>query len=147
MKIISPRMHTDAHGLKHGDLTDKVLGVFYRVYNDLGYGFLESVYEQAMIVALKEHGLAVEQQVPVPVWFHGQQVGDFRADLLVDSRLLLEIKAVRKLESAHEAQALNYLKATQIEVAMLLNFGPRPEFRRLLFDNERKRERATATGV
>jgi len=137
-------MNTDEHGLKHEALTERVLGLFYKVYNELGYGFLESVYENALGVALREAGLSVESQAAVPVWFHGHQIGDFRADLMVEKLLILELKAVRKLEPSHEAQVLNYLKATEVELALLLNFGPRPEFRRLVFDNERKRERLAA---
>jgi len=130
--------------LKHSELTDAVLGVFFRVYNELGYGFLESVYEEALAIALGECGFHVERQAPVPVWYHGHKIGDFKADLIVNRMLLLELKSARRLEPVHEAQTLNYLKATEIELALLLNFGPRPEFRRLLFDNERKRHRETA---
>lgn len=144
MNPVSPRMNTDKHGLKHEALTEQVLGLFFKVYNELGYGFLESVYENALFIALKESGLRVEAQVEVPVWFHGHQIGDFRADIVVEGMLLLELKAARKLEGIHEAQVLNYLKGTDVEIALLLNFGPRPEFRRLLFDNQRKRERAAA---
>ena len=128
-------------GLLHGDFTDKIIGVFYKVYNELGYGFLESVYHKARIIGLREAGLRVEEEVPVPVSFHGVSVGDFRADLLVEDRVLLELKAVRLLDKAHEAQLLHYLKATPIEVGRLLNFGIRPQFRRLLFDNDRKKIR------
>ena len=127
--------------LKHGELTDRIIGIFYDVYNELGYGFLESVYEESLLIALREVGLTVDRQVPVPVWFRDHKVGDFRADLLVENRVLLELKSTRILESAHEAQLLHYLKSTEIEVGMLLNFGSRPQFRRLLFDNERKKIR------
>jgi GxxExxY protein len=128
-------------GLKHSDLTDKIIGVFYDVYNELGYGFLESVYEEALVIALRDTGLAVSRQIPIPVWFRGRQVGEFRADILVDHKVLLELKSARVLERAHEAQLLHYLKATEIEVGLLLNFGSRPQFRRLLFDNQRKKIR------
>jgi GxxExxY protein len=127
--------------LKHGELTDKIIGIFYDVYNELGYGFLESVYEESLLIALRDAGLAADRQVPVPVWFRNHKVGDFRADLLVESTVLLELKSTRVLERAHEAQLLHYLKSTNIEVGMLLNFGARPQFRRLLFDNERKKIR------
>jgi len=127
---------------KHAELTEKIIGVFYDVYNELGYGFLESVYEEALAIALCEAGLTVERQVPVPVWFHGQNVGQFRADMLVSTSVLLELKSARTLEAAHEAQLLHYLKSTQIEIGLLLNFGARPQFRRLLFDNGRKKIRA-----
>ena len=131
-------MNTDQHGLLHGEITEKILGVFFNVYNELGHGFLESVYEVAMCQALEEVGLTVECQVPVPVWFRGRQIGQFFADILVSKVVLLELKCVRKLETVHDAQLLHYLRATPIEVGLLLNFGPRAEFRRLLFDNPRK---------
>jgi len=124
--------------LKHFELTQKIIGVFYDVYNELGYGFLESTYAEAMLLALSQSGLAAVREVPVPVWFRGQKVGQYFADLLVDNAVLLELKSARNLESAHEAQLLHYLRATEIEVGLLLNFGLRPQFRRLLFDNARK---------
>ena len=130
-----------ACGLKHADATQKIIGGFYDVYNELGYGFLESVYKEAMRQSLAELGLEVATETPVPVWFKGRRIGEFRADMLVANCVLLELKAVRTLEKAHEAQLLHYLKATEIEVGLLLNFGVRPQFRRLLFDNERKRSR------
>src|SRR2546428_10991516 len=95
----------------------------------------------ALVMALREAGLAVEWQVPVPVWFRRQKVGDFRADILVEKKVLLELKSSRAIDPAHEAQLLHYLKATEIELGLLLNFGTRPQFRRLLFDNERKKIR------
>ena len=128
-------------GLKHEQLTQRIIGVFYDVYNELGYGFLESVYEESLVIALRETGLAVDRQVPVPVWFRGQKVGEFRADVLVENNVLLELKSSRTLEPAHEAQLLHYLKSTDVDIGLLLNFGIRPQFRRLLFDNERKKIR------
>ncbi|MGH9523697.1 MAG: GxxExxY protein [Terriglobales bacterium] len=127
--------------LKHGALTEQVIGVFYDVYNELGYGFMESVYKEAMRLALGDAGLSVVTESPVPVWFKGTRIGEFRADMIVDNSVLLELKAVRVLERAHEAQLLHYLRATEIEVGLLLNFGVRPQFRRLLFDNDRKKIR------
>ena len=132
-------MNADTRGLKHKELTETIIGVFFEVYNELGHGFLESVYEKAFAVALTQKGLAVRRQIQVPVWFRGQKVGDFVADLLVNQMVLLELKAARMLDSAHEAQLLNYLRATEIEVGLLFNFGIKPEFRRLAFDNARKR--------
>lgn len=129
-------------GLKHAELTDKIIGVYYDVYNELGYGFLESVYEESMVMALREAGLQLERQVAVPVLFRGHQVGDFRADLLVEHKILLELKAARTLDRSHEAQLLHYLRATEVEIGLLFNFGEKPQFRRLLFDNERKKIRA-----
>jgi GxxExxY protein len=127
--------------LKCAAVTKCIIGSFYDVYNELGYGFLESVYEESLVVALRASGMTVDRQVPIPVWFRGVKVGDFRADLLVNHEVLVELKACRTLESAHEAQLLHYLKATEIEVGLLLNFGQRPQFRRLLFDNARKKIR------
>lgn len=127
--------------LKHADLTEKVIGIFYDVYNELGYGFLETVYEESLVIALRQAGIAVARQVPLPVWFRGHKVGEFKADLLVANSVLLELKSARSLEPAHEAQLLHYLKSTEVEIGFLRNFGVRPQFRRLLFDNERKKIR------
>jgi GxxExxY protein len=134
-------MHTPPSSLKHSDLTEKLIGVFYDVYNELGYGFLESTYAQALSIALQEAGVSAVREFPVPVWFRNQKVGQYFADLMVEGVVLLELKAVRTLESAHEAQLLHYLRATEVEVGLLLNFGVRPQFRRLFFDNARKKIR------
>lgn len=133
-----PRIHADEHGLIHRDLTEKIIGIFFEIYNELGHGFLESVYEEALARALSEAGLLVQRQLELPVWFRGVNIGDFRADLVVDEKVLLEVKAARTLESVHEAQLLNYLRCSEIEVGLLLNFGPRAQFRRFVFENERK---------
>ncbi|HEU5336204.1 MAG TPA: GxxExxY protein [Terriglobales bacterium] len=130
--------HSTPRELKHAQTTDKVIGVFFQVYNELGHGFLECVYEQAMAIALTEAGLDIKRQIAIPVCFRGRQIGDFKADMLVDDSVLLELKAVRAIDLAFEKQLLNYLRATEIEVGLLLNFGHRPEFRRLLFENTRK---------
>jgi len=127
--------------LKHSELTDKIIGVFYDVYNELGHGFLESTYAEALVVALESTGLIVQREFPVPVWFRGNKIGQYFADLLVERTVILELKAGRALEKEHEAQLLHYLRATDIEVGLLLGFGIRPQFRRLLFDNERKKIR------
>lgn len=134
-------MNADTRGLKHRELTETIIGVFFEVYNELGHGFLESVYEKAFDVALAAKGLEVRRQIQIPVWFRRQKVGDFIADMLVNGCVLLELKAARTLDSAHEAQLLNYLRATEIEVGLLFNFGIKPEFKRLAFDNSRKRLR------
>jgi len=131
-------MNTDNHGFKHGEITQKIIGVFYEVYNELGHGFLESVYEKSLEVALNSMNLKVCRQIEIPVRFRGHRVGDFTADMLVEDCVLLELKAVRSLDTSHTAQLLNYLRATDIEVGLLLNFGLKPEFKRLLFDNPRK---------
>jgi GxxExxY protein len=134
-------MASPLESLKHRELTEKILGVFFEVYNELGHGFLEGVYEQALALALIQAGMEVDRQVPVCVWFRGQQIGDFRADLLVEGKVLLELKAARTIDQAHEEQLLNYLRATDIEVGLLLNFGMKPQFRRLVYENERKKIR------
>ena len=131
-------MNTDNHGFKHGEITQKVIGVFYEVYNELGHGFLESVYEKSLEIALNSMGVGVRRQIEIPVSFRGQNVGIFTADMLVEDCVLLELKAARSLDTSHVAQLLNYLRATDIEVGLLLNFGLKPEFKRLLFDNPRK---------
>ncbi|MBS1258064.1 MAG: hypothetical protein MAG551_01117 [Candidatus Scalindua arabica] len=106
-------MNTDFHDAKYKDLTEKIIKIFYKVYNNLGYGFLEKVYENEVI-------------------------GEYFADILVDNKVIVEIKASKSLAVENEAQLLNYLKATDIEVGLLLNFGPKPDFKRKVFDNIRK---------
>jgi GxxExxY protein len=134
-------MQTAQLGIKYADVTGKIIGIFYDVYNELGYGFLEAVYEESLVIALRQEGLVVNRQVSVPVWFRNQKVGEFRADVTVEECVLLELKCAKDLDPAHEAQILHYLKSTDIEVGLLLNFGLKPQFRRFLFDNERKRIR------
>jgi GxxExxY protein len=112
------------------NLTQRIIGVFYVVYNELGSGFVESVYQNAMALALKEAGLSVEQQYPLTVTFRGQVVGEFRVDLLIEQKVVVELKAVAQLTSAHEVQLVNYLKATGTGVGLLLNFGRQAQFRR-----------------
>jgi GxxExxY protein len=124
---------------KHDELTERVIGVFYDVYNELGYGFLESVYREAMRLALTHAGLMVKPEVPVPVSFRGVVVGIFRADLIVSDCLLVELKAVDQIARQHESQTIHYLRATPIEVALLMNFGPAPRFKRFVMDNEVKK--------
>src|SRR5579859_468030 len=131
---------------KHSELTDVIIGVFYDVYNELGFGFLESVYRNSLRLALIEKGLAVEQEVPVSVFFSGQNVGDFRADLVVNSAILLELKTAERIIPAHESQVLNYLRSTALEIGLILNFGPKPHVRRLLLDNSRKYVKAHPAG-
>ncbi len=126
---------------KHGEVTEKIIGIFYDVYNELGYGFLECVYEESLEIALNQAGVNANRQISLPVWFRGHKVGEFRADLLVENCVLLELKAARSLGPAREAQLLHYLKSTEVEIGMLLNFGTRPQFRRIIFDNDRKKIR------
>jgi len=131
---------------KHSELTELIIGVFYEVYNELGFGFLESVYRNSLHLALLEKGLAIEQEVPVTVFFRGKNVGDFRADLVVNETILLELKTAEQIVAAHESQVLNYLRSTSLELGLILNFGPRPQVRRLLLDNSRKHAKAQHAG-
>ena len=125
--------------LKYSEITDKILHAFYKVvYPQLGYGFLEKVYENALVIALTAMGLKVQQQVKIAVYFQEQVVGEYFADLLVEDVVIVELKAVSRLLAEHEAQLLNYLRATPYEVGLLLNFGPKPQFTRKAFDNSRK---------
>jgi GxxExxY protein len=123
---------------KHKEITDIILRSFYEVYNELGDGFLESVYENALYIVLTGYGLCVEKQKDISVFFRGKVIGDFKADLIANEKVIVELKAVRALTLAHEAQLINYLKATNIEVGLLLNFGRKPEFKRFVYDNKRK---------
>ncbi|HEU4714089.1 MAG TPA: GxxExxY protein [Pyrinomonadaceae bacterium] len=132
--------------LKHKELTHTIIGVYYDVYNELGHGFLESVYQRSLAMALQSSGLQIRSQVKIPVWFRGQRVGQFEGDLLVNDEVLLELKATRCLDLSHSAQILNYLRATDIEVGLLLNFGLKPEFKRFLLENSRKANRAVTSG-
>ncbi len=130
-------MSTDSghqRGYKHSGITEKVIGAAYKVYNALGHGFLEKVYENALALELRKVGLGVEQQYPAAVRYEGELVGDYVADLVVDGKVIVEVKAVRALENVHEAQLIHYLKATGIEVGLLLNFGPKMEIKRRIFD-------------
>jgi GxxExxY protein len=125
--------------LKHKDVTEKILHAFYKiVYPQLGYGFLEKVYENAMVIALNSLGMKAVPQVEINVYFQNQVVGQYFADLVVDDVVIVELKAVTYLVSEHEAQLLNYLRATPYEVGLVLNFGPKPDFKRKAYENHRK---------
>ena len=131
---------------KHSELTDLIIAVFYEVYNELGFGFLESVYRKSLCLALLQKGVSVEQEVLVTVFFRGQNVGDFRADLVVDRTILLELKTAEQIVAAHESQVLHYLRSTALELGLILNFGPKPQVRRLLLDNSRKHAKSHHAG-
>jgi len=124
--------------MKHEELTDKIIKAFYKVYNTLGYGFLEKVYENALYIELTEMGFKVQKQRKNIVYYFGHVVGDYSADLLVDELIVLELKANECLVEANESQLINYLKATTMEVGLLFNFGKKPEVRRKIFDNDKK---------
>lgn len=110
-------------GLLHGDLTYKIIGIGMKVHSTLGHGFLEKVYENSMMVAFRSAGIFAEQQVPIKVVFEGVIVGDYFADILVEKTVILELKACERIADIHKSQALNYLKATGIDLALILNFG------------------------
>lgn len=125
--------------LKHKDVTEKILHAFYKiVYPQLGYGFLEKVYENAMVIALASLGMKAVPQVEINVYFQNQVVGQYFADLVVNDVVIVELKAADRLVPEHEAQLLNYLRATPYEVGLILNFGPKPDFKRKAYENHRK---------
>ena len=128
------------HAYLHSEITDKVIKAFYKIYNKLGYGFLEKVYEKSMMIELKKIGLNAQRQVPIKVYYDGEVVGDYEADIIVEEMVIVELKASESLNFRHEAQLLNYLKATELEVGLLLNFGANPQLKRKIFMNERKPE-------
>lgn len=128
---------------KYKETTDKIISAFYKVYNSLGYGFLEKVYENALIIELKDRGMTAVTQSQIEVYYKGNSIGEYYADIVVEDKIIVEIKAARELAPEHEAQLLNYLKATEIEVGLLLNFGPKPQVKRKAFSNDRKNYRKT----
>ena len=128
----------DYQDFKYKELTEKIIEIFYRVYNKLGYGFLEKVYENAMMIEFKKENISAVSQSAIKVLYEGEIVGEYFADILILGKIIVEIKAVKNIAEEHEAQLLNYLKATDIEVGLLLNYGPKPNFKRKAFDNLRK---------
>ena len=124
-------MNTD---YRHSQTTERIIGAAYSVYNELGHGFAERVYENALALEMDTAGLSIRRQEPIKVLYRGQVVGDYVADLVVENKVIVEVKAVAGLEGAHEAQLINYLKATGIEVGLLINFGPQIEIKRRIFD-------------
>jgi len=128
----------NAESFKHTELTDKIIRAFYTVYNKLGYGFLEKVYENAMKIELKKLELQTEKQVAINVYYDGENVGIYFADLIVENLVIIELKAGEGLVEEHEAQLTNYLRATNIEVGLLLNFGKTAQIKRKVFSNRFK---------
>ena len=120
------------------ELSGLILESFYKVYNTLGFGFLEKVYENALIVELTNRGLDCYQQQRIDVFYEKERVGDYYADIIVENKIILELKAAKSIAEEHEFQLLNYLKATEIEIGLLLNFGRKPEFKRKIFTNDKK---------
>jgi GxxExxY protein len=121
--------------LLHRDITNKIIKAFYNVYNSLGYGFLEKVYENAMLIELRKLGLNVQKQVPIKVFYDEQLVGQYFADIIVEETIIVELKAAEGLREEHEFQLINYLKATELEIGLLMNFGKTPLFKRKIFTN------------
>jgi GxxExxY protein len=131
-------MNADNQDFQYKELTEKIIEIFYKVYNKLGYGFLEKVYENAMLKEFETADIPAVSQYAINVVYDGEIIGEYFADILVDNKVIVEIKASKSLAIENEAQLLNYLKATEIEVGLLLNYGPRPELKRKAFDNTRK---------
>ena len=125
--------------LLHKELSNKIIKCFYTVYNTLGFGFLEKVYENALMIELSKNGLKAEKQKPIKVYYENQTVGEYFTDIIVEDSIILELKAAEFVVEEHELQLINYLKATEIEIGLLLNFGKSPEFKRKIFTNDRKR--------
>ena len=127
-----------SENFKHTELTASIIKAFYHVYNVLGYGFLEKVYEKALLLELRKSGLQAAAQVPLKVFYEGTEVGNYFADIIIESSVIIELKAGDGLAEEHEAQLTNYLRATNIEVGLLLNFGIKPQFKRKVFSNQFK---------
>jgi len=124
--------------MKYQELTENIIKAAYTVHNTLGYGFLEKVYQNALVIELAKRGIKADSEKPIKVFYEGQIVGDYLCDLIVDDKVILELKAVKELNDIHEVQLVNYLKATGVEVGLLINFGPSVKIKRRVFDNFRK---------
>lgn len=122
----------------HSDITEKIIKAYYIVYNKLGYGFFEKIYERALIIELQNEGFNCLQQKPIKVYYDSLEIGFYIADIVVDDKIIIEVKAAEVLCDAHEAQLTNYLKATNIQVGLLLNFGKNPSFKRKVFSSQFK---------
>jgi GxxExxY protein len=131
--------------LLHKETTDKILKGFYNVYNKMGYGFSEKVYENSLLIELRKFGLRCEKQKQISVYYDDEKVGDYYADIVVEGLIILELKAASGIASEHEVQLYNYLRATDIELGYVLNFGEKPQFKRILFTNDRKHIRNVST--
>jgi GxxExxY protein len=125
--------------MKYEEITEKIIQAFYKVYNTLGYGFLERVYLNALFIELVSMGFKVEKEKKILVYYFGQIVGDYNADLIVEEVVAVELKAIETLTENNEHQLINYLKATNIEVGLILNFGKTPQVKRKIFDNDKKK--------
>ncbi len=118
------------------DITSEIIKIFYKVNNTLGYGFLEKVYENAIILELKKAGIKIKQQENIKVFYEGEEVGNYYADIIVEDKIILELKCCENLRDEHRNQLINYLKATNMEVGLLLNFGKNSEFKRVIFSKK-----------
>ncbi|WP_320045976.1 GxxExxY protein [uncultured Ilyobacter sp.] len=118
------------------DLTEKIIKCFYKVYDELGFGFLESVYEAALVIELQEMGLKIERQKELEVFYKGISIGKYRSDIIVENKIIIELKSTSNLSKIHEVQLVNYLKATNIEIGLLVNFGEKLTFKRKIFRNK-----------
>ncbi len=127
--------------LIQGELTERIIGSFFKVYDVLGFGFLESVYRRALVYELRKHGLRVECEVVIDVWYESELVGHFKADMIVEGKVIVENKASRLILAEDRKQLMNYLRATNVEVGLLLHFGPRPAFQRIAYTNRGKTRR------
>ena len=136
-----------SYNSKHSDLTSVILKAFFKVYNTLGYGFLEKVYERAMVIELRSMGISCDEQYPVRVFYFTHEVGYYQADIFVEKAVITDLKAAERLREDDEAQLINYLKGTNVEVGLLLNFGKKPEFRRKVFSNEFKKNFPPNAGI
>jgi GxxExxY protein len=123
--------------LLHSEITGTILECFFKVYNTLGYGFLEKIYERALMIELREAGLQCVAQHPIKVFYEGDEVGEYFADIIVEDLVIIELKAAEGIREEHEYQLINYLKTTDIEVGLLLNFGKKPQYKRKIFSNNR----------
>jgi len=130
----------DTTSLKHKELSEKIIAAAYNVHNELGYGFLEKVYKNALAIELKENRLKCALESPLKVLYRGRTVGDYSADIIVEDKIIVEVKAVNKLDSVHEVQLVNYLKATGINVGLLINFGQSVEVKRRIFGFDAEKE-------
>jgi GxxExxY protein len=124
---------------KYSEITDGIINAFYHVYNTLGYGFLEKVYENALAYELRKRGYTVVQQMPLTVYYDDVVVGDYYVDLVINGAIILELKVAESIAPAHEAQLLNYLRATTYEVGLILNFGPQPQIKRKIYEKARRK--------
>jgi GxxExxY protein len=131
--------HAGTPGLLHGQLTGIVIGCFYDTYNEMGTGFNEFISRRGLATVLRSRGLKVREEAELPVWFRGELLAKFKADIVVDDLILVEVKAVHELQDWHTAQILNYLKASPMEVGLLVNFGKRAEYKRFVMVNHRKK--------